>query len=163
MQQFSLLCFAYSRAVALTLRKQKLKRNTKNEISTCSLPRSVPRTTPNDQNHPRGPWNPPRHPETAFCVFGASRALPEEPPGPPRDPPRDPQGLPRDGGDPPKNSQGPPRDLPGPPEGTPESQRNSSEPAREAKGHPRPSQAGPAECAKRLNRPSEMLEIHNLL
>ena len=119
---------------------------------------SISQVGPEDHSRrpksPQGaPRTPPGHPQKTVCVFGASRALPEEPPGPPRDPPRDPQGLPRDAGDPPKDPQGPPRDLPGPPEGTPESQRTSSEPAREAKGHPRPSQAGPAECAKRLNPP----------
>ena len=102
---------------------------------------------------PGSPPDPPRTPSENRLCF---RCLPGPPRRAPRASPGLPQrstGLPRDAGDPPKDPQGPPRDPPGPPEGTPESQRTSSEPAREAKGHPRPSQAGPAECPNRLNPP----------
>ena len=73
------------------------------------------------EEHPRRPkasqgcpWTPPRHPQKTSCVFGASRAPPEEPPGPPWDSPRHPQGPPRDAQNPPRalptTSQGPPRE-----------------------------------------------------
>ena len=103
---------------------------------------------------PGSPPDPPRTPSEnrlCFqCLPGPPRGAPGASPGPPQRPPGTPQ---RRRGPSHKDPQEPPRDLPGPPEGTPESQRTSSKPAREAKGHPRPSQAGPAECAKRLNPP----------
>ena len=127
-----------------------------NEISTFPSLRSVPRTTPDDQNHPRAPPGPPpRHPPKTSRVFGASRGPPQGPPGasrgPPQEPPETPQGRPGTPRGTPNAPQGPPqrppgtpRGRPGPPEGIPQSQRTAQGPT------PR---FGPAECAERLNPP----------
>ena len=132
-----------------------------NEISTFPPPRSVPRTTPDDQNHPRAPPGPPPGTLRKLDVFSeppgpsprSLRSLPGTPPGTPRDPP----GTPRD-------PPGPPDDLPGTPAGTRQSQRTppatSRDPPltrRDPQGTPNirqgpPPQFGPAECAERLNK-----------
>ena len=103
---------------------------------------------------PQGaPRTPPGHPQKTVCVFGASRALPEEPPGPPRDPPRDPRDspetpgtLPRTPRDLPETSKDPPREPPrarGPPQNPPEKPRDTPSPLKQTR-----------ECAKRLNLPN---------
>ena len=84
-------------------------------MSTFSPPRSVPRTTPDDQNHPRGPPGPGPDTLRKLDVFSeppgpsprGPRGLPGTPPGTPRDPPRDAQRPPRAL---PTTSQGPPRE-----------------------------------------------------
>ena len=101
-----------------------------NEISTFPSLRSVPRTTPDDQNHPRGPPGPPPDTLRKLHVFseppggppGTPRGLPGTPPGTPRDPPgtpRDPPGNPqRSPGTPPATPRDPPR-TPRTPRGNP--------------------------------------------
>ena len=93
--------------------KKHLKNQRNINISTSQV---GPEDHPRRPKSPQGcPWTPPRHPQKTSCVFGASRAPPEEPPGPPWDPPRDPQGPPRDAQNPPEPSRRPPEDLRGNP------------------------------------------------
>ena len=84
-----------------------------NEISTFPSFKSVPMTTPDDQNHPKGPPGPPPDTLRKLHVFSdPPRGPPRDPPGPPGDPPRDPPGPP---GDPPRDPPRPSRDAQGPP------------------------------------------------
>ena len=125
-----------------------------NEISTFPSLRSVPRTTPDDQNHPRAPPGPPQTPSENFTCFrslpgppqgppGASRGPPQGPPETPQGRPATPRGTPNAPQGPPQRPPGTPRGRPGPPEGIPQSQRTAQGPT------PR---FGPAECAERLNK-----------
>ena len=80
------------------------------EISTLS-PGSDPRTTSQDQSHPKEPQHPSRHSGRTLCVFGPFWPLPKDPLGPPRTPkghPRNHQG--------PSPSPGVSKHLPRPPE-----------------------------------------------
>ena len=61
-----------------SLRKNIIKTN---EISTFPPPRSAPRTTPDDQNHPRAPPGPPPGTLRKLDLFSV----------PPKDPPRTPE------------------------------------------------------------------------
>ena len=99
------------------MKKSHLCKNTfkTNEILTFPPSRSVPRTTPDDQNHPRGAPGPPPDTLRKLHVFS-------EPPGPPPrslrglpGTPQAPQGLPRDAQNPPEPSRRPPEDLRGNP------------------------------------------------
>ena len=96
-----------------------------NEISTFPSLRSVPRTTPDDQNHPRAPPGPPPDTLRKLHVFseppgappGTPRGLQGTPPGTPRDPPgtpRDSLGTPNAPRDPPQRPPGTARGRPGP-------------------------------------------------
>ena len=99
------------------------------------------------EDHYRRPKSPqgapqpsPGHPQKTVCVFSGSRALPEEPPGPP-------QGLTRDAGtllrtprDLPETSQDsqeePPRAR-GPPQNPPEKPRDTPDPLKQARRNAR--------------------------
>jgi hypothetical protein len=107
-----------------TLRKKTFKAN---EISTFPPPRSVPRPTPDDQNHPRGAPGPPQDTLKKPSVFSV-------PPGPS---PRTPWGLP---GTPPATPRDPPM-TPRDPQGTPNTPQGP------------PPRFGPAECAERSAAP----------
>ena len=84
-----------------------------NKISTFPPPRSVPRTTPDDQNRPRGGPDPPRTPSEnrlCFrCLPGPPRGAPGASPGPPQRPPGTPQRRRGPSQGPPGTSQRPPR------------------------------------------------------
>ena len=145
------------------MKKSHLCKNTfkTNEISTFPPSRSVPRTTPDDQNHPRGAPGPPPDTLRKLHVFS-------EPPGPPprslRGLPGTPPGTPRDPPGTPRTPQSPPDDLPRTSAGTQQSHRTppatSRDPPltrRDPQGTPNipqgpPPQFGPAECAERLNK-----------
>ena len=159
------------------MKKTHLFKNTikTNEISTFPSLRSVPRTTPDDQNHPRAPPGPPPDTLRKLHVFSEPPGgPPRDPPGPPGDPPRDPPRPPRDAQGPPGEPPTPPRDPPSAPQGPPEDAQDPwggfgglmpDPPAerirlqgtpegipqsqRTAQG-PTP-RFGPAECAERLN------------
>ena len=146
------------------MKKHTSSKNTfkTNKISTFPPPRSVPRTTPDDQNHPRAPPGPLPGTLRKLDVFSeppgpSPRSLrslpgtppgtprdppgtPRDPPGPPRRPPRDPRVNPTEPENPPSDLQGPPNDAQGPQE-TPNTAQGP------------PPRFGPAECAKRLNPP----------
>ena len=95
--------------------KTRLFKNTykTNEISTFPFLRSVPMTTPDDQNHPRAPPGPPPDTLRNLHVFSdPPRGPPRDPPEPPQGPPRDPLGPPQD---PPEILQGRPRTPRAPP------------------------------------------------
>ena len=94
-----------------------------NEISTFPSLRSVPRTTPDDQNHPRGPPGPPQTPSENLMCFRSLPGPPRGPPGasrgPPQGPPETPQGRPGTSRETPNAPQGPPQRPPGTPRGRP--------------------------------------------
>ena len=109
-----------------------------NEISTFPSLRSVPRTTPDDQNHPRAPPGPPPDTLRKLHVFSEPPGgLPRDPPGPPGDPPRDPPRPPRDAQGPPGEPPTLPRDPPSDPQGPPEDAQDPPRESHRAKGPPR--------------------------
>ena len=94
--------------------------NKNNKISTFPSPRLVPRTTPDDQNHPREPPGPPPDTLRKPSVFSV-------PPGPS---PRSPRGLPGT----PQRPPGTPQRRRGPSQGSP---GKSQRPPRTPRGNPR--------------------------
>ena len=95
--------------------------------------RGPPQTT---KITPGPPWTPPRPPQKTGWVFGASRALPEEPPGPPGDPPRHPHGPHRDAQRPPRAPRRPPRDPRGNPTEPEDPPSDLQGPPNDAQGPP---------------------------